>query len=120
MTATLLGLPCVSAISHLEIADGKGTAKRALEGAVEVVEFSLPAVLTIDEGIARPRLPALKGIMAAKKKPIDVKPADLGEARLTVSQMQLPPERAPGRIVGEGAEAVPELVRLLQTEAKVL
>ncbi len=120
MTATLLGLPCVSAISHLEVADGKGTAKRALEGAVEVVEFPLPAVLTIDEGIARPRLPALKGIMAAKKKPIDVKPAELGEARLTVTAMQLPPERAPGRIVGEGAEAVPELVRLLQTEAKVL
>ena len=120
MTATLLGLPCVSAISHLEIADGKGTAKRALEGAVEVVEFALPAVLTIDEGIARPRLPALKGIMAAKKKPIDVKPAALGDIRLTVEQMKLPPERAPGRIVGEGADAVPELVRLLQTEAKVL
>lgn len=120
MTATLLGLPCVSAISHLEVADGKGTAKRVLEGAVEVVEFTLPAVLTIDEGIARPRLPALKGIMAAKKKPIDVKPAGLGELRLTVEQMRLPPERAAGRIVGEGADAVPELVRLLQTEAKVL
>ena len=46
--------------------------------------FPLPAVLTIDEGIARPRLASLKGIMAAKKKPLEVKPAQLGEARLTV------------------------------------
>jgi len=77
-------------------------------------------VLTIDEGIARPRLPSLKGIMAAKKKTLDVRPAQLGEARLTVEKLALPAERAAGRIVGEGADAVPELVRLLQTEAKVL
>jgi electron transfer flavoprotein beta subunit len=120
MTAQLLGLPCVSAISELEIADGRGTAHRELEGVAEVVEFPLPAVLTIDEGIARPRLPSLKGIMAAKKKTLDVRPAQLGEARLTVERLELPAERAAGRIVGEGADAVPELVRLLQTEAKVL
>ena len=120
MTAQLLGLPCVSAISELEIADGRGTAHRELEGVAEVVEFPLPAVLTIDEGIARPRLPSLKGIMAAKKKTLDVRPAQLGEARLTVEKLELPAERAAGRIVGEGADAVPELVRLLQTEAKVL
>jgi electron transfer flavoprotein beta subunit len=77
-------------------------------------------VLTIDEGIARARLPSLKGIMAAKKKPLETKAAQLGDAKLTVETMALPPERAAGRIVGEGADAVPELVRLLQTEAKVL
>jgi electron transfer flavoprotein beta subunit len=49
-----------------------------------------------------------------------VRPAQLGELQVTVSKMELPPERAAGRIVGEGAAAVPELVRLLQTEAKVL
>jgi electron transfer flavoprotein beta subunit len=120
MTAQLLGLPSVSAISELSIDDGRGTAHRELEGVAEVVEFPLPAVLTIDEGIARPRLPSLKGIMAAKKKTLDVRPAQLGEARLTVEKLELPAERAAGRIVGEGADAVPELVRLLQTEAKVL
>jgi electron transfer flavoprotein beta subunit len=120
MTAHLLGLPCVTAISHLELADGRGTAHRELEGSAESVEFPLPAVLTIDEGIARPRLPSLKGIMAAKKKTIDVRPAQLGEERLTVQTMALPPERAAGRIVGEGPDAVPVLVRLLKTEAKVL
>jgi electron transfer flavoprotein beta subunit len=120
MVAELLGLPCVTAISHLEIADGRGTVRRDLEGATETVRFPLPAVLTVDEGIARPRLASLKGIMAAKKKPLEVKPAQLGEARLVVEAMALPPARPPGRIVGEGADAVPELLRLLRTEAKVL
>ena len=120
MTAELLDLPCVTSISHLEIANGKGTARRELEGSAETMQFSLPAVLTIDEGIARARLASLKGIMAAKKKPLEVKPAQLGEPRLVVESMALPPERPPGRIVGEGADAVPELLRILQTEAKVL
>ena len=120
MVAQFLGLPCVSAVTKLDIAAGRGTAQRQLEGATETVEFPLPAVITIDEGVARPRLPSLKGIMAAKKKPLETKPAQLGEIRLTVQSMALPPERPAGRIVGEGADAVPELVRLLQTEAKVL
>jgi electron transfer flavoprotein beta subunit len=120
MTAELLDLPCVTGISQLDIGDGRGSARRDLEGASETVQFPLPAVLTIDEGIARPRLASLKGIMAAKKKPLDVKPAQLGAVNLTVEKMELPAERPPGRIIGEGADAVPELVRLLHTEAKVL
>ena len=120
MTAELLDLPCVSAISSLEIANGKGTAKRELEGAQEIVEFPLPAVLTVDEGLNQARLPSLKGIMAAKKKPLEVKPAQIPQPQVTVRKMDLPAERKAGRIVGEGAGAVPELVRLLQTEAKVL
>lgn len=118
--AELLGVACVTAASKLEIANGRGIARRELEGAGEVVEFALPAVVTIDEGIARPRYPSLKGIMAAKKKPLETKPAQLGDVRVTVKSMELPPERPPGRIVGQGKDAVPELVRLLQEEAKVL
>jgi electron transfer flavoprotein beta subunit len=120
MTAELLDLPCVTAISHLDLGERGGTARRDLEGAAETVRFPLPAVLTIDEGIARPRLASLKGIMAAKKKPLEVKLAQLGAVRLTVDSMSLPPDRPPGRIIGEGADAVPELLRLLQSEAKVL
>jgi electron transfer flavoprotein beta subunit len=120
MTAELLDLPCVAAASKLDVANGKGTARRELEGAAEMLEFPLPAVVTIGEGVARPRYPSLKGIMAAKKKPLESKPAQLGEVRLTVTTMALPPERPAGRILGEGVAAVPELVRLLQTEAKVL
>src|SRR5215210_1991935 len=119
-TAELLGLPAVTAVSQLDVANGRGSARRELEGAAELVEFPLPAVVTIDEGVARPRYPSLKGIMAAKKKPLESKPAQLGAVRVTVQKAELPPERAAGRIIGEGAAAVPELVRLLQTEAKVL
>ena len=116
----LLGLPTVTSVSKLEIASGKGTARRDIEGAGEMVEFPLPAVVTIDEGIARPRYPSLKGIMAAKKKPMETKPAQLGNTRVTVKSMELPPERPAGRIIGEGVAAVPELIKLLQNEAKVL
>ena len=119
-TAELLGLPCVTAVSQLAVANGKGEARRELEGAAELVEFPLPAVVTIDEGVARPLYPSLKGIMAAKKKPLESKPAQLGAVRVTVQKAELPPERPAGRIIGEGSAAVPELVRLLQTEAKVL
>ena len=119
-TAELLGVGCVTAASKLEISNGRGTARREIEGAGEMVEFALPAVVTIDEGIARPRYPSLKGIMAAKKKPLETKPAQIGPVRVSVKSMELPPDRPPGRIVGQGAAAVPELVRLLQEEAKVL
>jgi electron transfer flavoprotein beta subunit len=120
MTAHLLGLPCVTAAAQLEIKDGRGTARRELEGATETVTFPLPAVVTVDEGIARPRIPSLKGIMAAKKKPMEVRPAQFGPVRLTVETLEFPPERPAGKIVGEGADAVPALVRLLREEAKVL
>lgn len=120
MVAELLGLPCVTTVAHLELEGGKGVAEREIEGGVEVVEFALPAVLTCEKGLNTPRYPALKGIMAAKKKPVEVKPAAFGAVRLTVTSLTLPAERKEGRIVGEGPDAVPELVRLLQTEAKVL
>jgi electron transfer flavoprotein beta subunit len=119
-TAELLGVSCVTAATKLDIAAGRGTARRELEGVAEIVEFPLPAVVTIDEGFARPRYPSLKGIMSAKKKPLESKPAQLGDVRVKVKSMALPPDRPPGRIIGDGVAAVPELVRLLQTEAKVL
>ena len=120
MVAHLLGLPCVTSISHLEIADGNGVAHREIEGATETVKFPLPAVLTIDEGLGRPRNPSMKGIMAAKKKPLEERPAELGPVNLTLESLSPPSQRPAGRIVGEGASAVPELVRLLREEAKVL
>jgi electron transfer flavoprotein beta subunit len=120
MVAELLDLPCVTTVAHLEIEDGKGVAEREIEGGVEVVEFQLPAVLTTDKGLNEPRYPALKGIMAAKKKPLEVKAVSLGSGWLEILALTPPPERKEGKIVGEGAAAVPELVRLLREEAKVL
>ena len=120
MVAELLSLPCVSAVAKMEISGTSLVAEREVEGGVEVVECSLPAVITCDKGLNTPRYPALKGIMAAKKKPIESKPAQLGEEKLKVKGLAMPPDRKEGRIVGEGVAAVPELVRLLQQEAKVL
>jgi electron transfer flavoprotein beta subunit len=120
MVALLLDLPCVTAASKLDVAGGSVKARRELEGGAELVECPLPAVVSIDEGIARPRYPSLKGIMAAKKKPLETRPAALGAIRMTRLAMALPPERAAGRIVGEGPAAVAELVSLLRTDAKVL
>jgi len=120
MVAELLDLPCVTSVAHLTIAGATGEAEREIEGGVEVVTFPLPAVLTADKGLNEPRYPALKGIMAARKKPLDVKPVTLGAGGMELLAMSPPPERAAGRIVGEGAGAVAELVRLLREEAKVL
>jgi len=120
LVAELLGLPCVTAVSHLEIEGSKGVAEREIEGGIEVVEFPLPAVLTADKGLNEPRYPALKGIMAAKKKPLEVKPVQVGGGSFDVVALTPPPERKEGRIVGEGAGAVPELIRVLREEAKVL
>jgi electron transfer flavoprotein beta subunit len=120
IVAELLGLPIITAISKLSLEGGRVKARRELEGSYELIECPMPAVVTIDEGIARPRYPSLKGIMAAKKKPLEVKPAQVGEERYKLDKMELPPERAAGRIIGEGKDAVPELVRLLKEEAKVL
>jgi electron transfer flavoprotein beta subunit len=120
MTAELLGLPCITSVARLTIRGGTLEAEREVEGGVEVSTCALPAVLTCEKGLNNPRLPSLKGIMAAKKKPLETKPAALGAATFEVLGLELPPERQPGRIVGEGVEAVPVLVSLLRTEAKVL
>src|SRR5213082_1932689 len=95
-------------------------AELEIEGGVEVVEFPLPEVLTTDNGLNEPRYPALKGIMAEKQKPLEVKPTAPGAGALEVLSLALPAERQAGKIVGEGSAPVPELERLLREEAKVL
>jgi len=120
MVSELLGLPSVSAVTRLEITDGHATAQREVEGAIEVVEFTLPAIVTAEKGLNEPRYPALRGIMLAKKKPLDIKDLELDEGGIEVLELTLPPDRKAGRIIGEGAAAVPALVDALRNEAKVL
>ena len=119
MVAELLGIPVASAVTEFSVENGKVTAHREIEGGAEVVELRLPCALTITKCAYEPLYPSLKGIMAAKKKPLEEKPAgvDVPAAQATLSY---PPERQAGRIVGEGPDAVPELLRLLRTEAKVI
>jgi electron transfer flavoprotein beta subunit len=121
LLAGILDMPCVTEIKALSIADGKATVERAGDsGTTETWTVSLPAVLTTTKGLNEPRYAGLKGIMAAKKKPIDEQEAQLGEAVLTIKSLELPPPRREGRIVGEGPDAVTELMRLLREEAKIL
>lgn len=120
MVAELLELPCATAISSLAVVDGRASVSREIEGGVEEASCLLPAVLTCDKGLNTPRLPGLKGIMAARKKPMEITPATAPAGDFTIVSLALPPERAAGRIVGEGAAAVPELIRILTSDVKVL
>jgi electron transfer flavoprotein beta subunit len=120
MVAELLEIPCITAVAHLKVEGGSLEAEREIEGGIETSTCSLPALLTCDKGLNTPRLPSLKGIMAAKKKPLETKPATLAAGTVTVLGLTLPPDRKPGQIVGEGADAVPALVKLLREEARVI
>lgn len=130
MLAEFLGLPHVSVITKLTIGEGSLTAEREIEGALEIHEASLPCVVTAQKGLNEPRYASLKGIMAAKRKPIEERSiADLGldddavAARVSWSKLELPPAKAAGKILqGEEdpAGTATELVRLLHEEAKVI
>lgn len=120
MVAELLGLPCVTVVSEVQGEEGKAVCHREVEGGTEVVEVDLPAVVTVTKGPYEPRYPSLKGIMAAKKKPLEEKPVDVPPSRIRARRYSEPPPRPDGKVVGEGPEAVPELVRLLRDEARVL
>jgi electron transfer flavoprotein beta subunit len=120
LVAEFLGWPSVSVAVKIEAKDGKLTVEREIEGGREVVETSFPAVISAQKGLNEPRYPSLKGIMAAKSKPIEERPAQPFPSGTEVIAMSKPPAKAAGKIVGEDASAVPELVRLLQQEAKVI
>ena len=128
MVAELLGLPQATVVTKLEVEAGSATAFREIEGGTEKVLLSLPAVVTAQKGLNEPRYETLKGIMAAKKKPVPVvTPAELGisgeaaESKIEVLNIELPPSKQGGKIItGTPEEAAKELVRLLRTEAKVL
>lgn len=120
MVATLMDIPCITEINQLELADSSVKARREIEGGYEMVEAALPCLLTTHKGLNEPRYPSLKGIMMAKKKPVEEVEVPTPEARVEYVGYSYPPERPAGKIVGEGVEAVTELVRLLREEAKVI
>jgi electron transfer flavoprotein beta subunit len=120
LVAELLGLPSVAVVVKLDIQDGTVVCEREIEGGREVVQTKLPAVFLAQKGLNDPRYPSLKGIMAAKSKPIEEKPAAAAEVRVVTVNLRKPTAKNPGRIVGTDASAVPELVRLLHEEAKII
>ncbi|BDG46231.1 electron transfer flavoprotein subunit beta/FixA family protein [Parageobacillus sp. KH3-4] len=126
--AELLGIPYVTTITKLDIDGDKVTIVRDVEGDEEVIETSLPLLVTAQQGLNEPRYPSLPGIMKAKKKPLeelelddlDLEEEDV-EAKTKTIEVFLPPKREAGKILeGDIADQVKELVRLLRSEAKVV
>ncbi len=118
--AALLDLPCLTFVAKLETSGPTITVHREVEGGMEVVEASLPVVVTAQRGLAEPRYASLKGIMAAKKKPFEERDAPARDSRLQIRSLSLPQARPAGRIVGIGKEAVGPLLDLLHGEAKII
>lgn len=127
LLAELLDVPQVTVLMKLTVEGDKFKAEREIEGAHELVEGTLPAVFSAQKGLNEPRYPSIKGVMAARRKTIDVKNAEaLGikgqvQRKVSVKKLSLPPDREQGRKLEGDAEAqVKTLVDLLRTEAHVL
>ena len=129
LLAALLDRPHATIIMAIEVHDGKLKLKRELEaGWFQWIECPLPAVLSIQSGINKVRYATLKGIMGAKKKPVQEMTidslsvaADILKPRVQMVKLDLPPGRQSGRLIaGEPAEQVKELVKALREQAKVI
>jgi electron transfer flavoprotein beta subunit len=129
MLAELLGIPHVASVTKLEFGDAALVAGRDVEGGQERIECPLPALVTCQKGLNEPRYAALKGIMAAKKKPVEkIEVASLGVSEgadpfYVVRSLELPPPASAGTIIkGEDdpAGAAAQLVNLLRSEAKAI
>ncbi|HPN36622.1 MAG TPA: electron transfer flavoprotein subunit beta/FixA family protein [bacterium] len=120
MLAEMLQIPCMTVITRLKVQGGLAVAEREGEKGIEGLTAPLPLVITCQKGLNEPRYPSIRGVMAAKKREIPVQPAVLTPAAIEVHGLALPAQRQAGRVIGEGAAAVPELIRLLKEEAKVL
>lgn len=119
MLAEMLDIPSVSAVSGLKINGSEVEITRDIDGGKEQVSVQTPLVAIVQKGIAKePRIAAMRGIMMARKKPLDVVPAATVETLCDFVSFELPKPKPPCKMVD--AENVAELVALLQNEAKVL
>jgi electron transfer flavoprotein beta subunit len=126
--AEAMGIPYVTTITKLEIDGETVNIEKDAEGDVEVIETSLPLLVTCQQGLNDPRYPSLPGIMKAKKKPLeeleiddlDLEEEDV-EPKTKTIEVFLPEAKAAGRVLeGEIDDQVKELVSLLKNEKKVL
>ncbi len=113
----LLGLPSFSPVMQLDIEGGVAKITREIEGGKEKLEVPLPLVLGCQEPIAEWKIPNMRGIMSARKKPLNVV-EPRGEAITDIIQYSLPPEKGACKMID--ADNAAELIRLLRTEAKVI
>ena len=118
MIAEILDLPFVSFANHMEMNETTATLTREIEGGSEIVEVDKPFVVSAAKGMAEQRIPNMRGIMMAKRKPLKVVPAVATEDLATVVNYTLPPEKSSVKMIDP--ENMDELVRLLHEEAKVV
>jgi electron transfer flavoprotein beta subunit len=111
MVAELLGLPFISQAIHLEVEGGKAKLQRELDGGYEVIESSIPAVVSCQKGIAEWRIPNMRGIMMARSKGLETIPASSTPAAVVTEKLQVPP--AKGGCTYIDAEDAGKLVELL-------
>jgi electron transfer flavoprotein beta subunit len=117
MLAELLDIPYIALATGLQIAGGTATVKREIEGGEETAEVALPLVVSCQKGMAEARIPNMRGIMAARTKPLKVVEPAAIEALTKVAEFGLPPAKAGVKLVDP--ENVGELVRMLHEEARV-
>ena len=120
MLAARLGLPSVAFVDALEVADGKARARREIDGEAEWLSVQLPAVFSAQKGLAEARYPGLKGIMAAKKKPLEEKPLAEVTSQVTCADLALPPARGAMVSIDPTAEGMQALLSALRNDKKVL
>lgn len=118
MVAEYLDMPFISYASHMDVDGSTATVTRDIEGGVEVVEVQTPFVLSASKGLAEQRIPNMRGIMMAKRKPLNVVEPVAFEDVSTVSRYELPPAKSDVKLID--ADNMEELVRLLHEEAKVI
>jgi len=113
--AHALDLPCVTGIKQLEVQGEKVVARRESATGWEIYEVMLPAVLTVKEGLNLPRHPSLRGTMTARKKPVERLHPNRVPAGLELLRLKLPPEQGAGaEMLGQGIEAVPRIIAVLE------
>jgi electron transfer flavoprotein beta subunit len=119
MLSEFLNIPSVSSVSKLNIENGDVKVNREIDGGSETLSTEVPFVAIVQKGIAlEPRIPSMRGIMMARKKPLNVLPAVETEALTEFVSYELPPAKAACKIVD--SENVKELIDLLHNEAKVI
>jgi electron transfer flavoprotein beta subunit len=120
MVGELLNIPFINVVTKLEIDGTNVSAEREIEGGKEILQSSLPVIIGAQKGLNNPRYPNLKSIMASKNKPVEERKADFNENLSEIIEMTLPKAKGSGKIFVNGVSDVPELVRLLREEAKVI
>ena len=118
MLSALLDLPFVSLADHLEINGNTATVKREIESGEETCEATLPMIVSCQKGMAEQRIPNMRGIMAARTKPLKVLTPAASTATTSIQIFDLPPTKSGVKLIDP--ENMDELVRLLKEEAKVI